>query len=62
MTDAGKAFFSFISYEHCYEDAFKIQEEFGDEVLFWAVSEGLRVTKYRQEYISIVNNIADLIK
>jgi tRNA A-37 threonylcarbamoyl transferase component Bud32 len=62
MTDAGKAFFSFIAYEHCYEDANKIQAQFGDEVLLWSVAEGLRVTRYRQEFISIVNNIADLVK
>jgi tRNA A-37 threonylcarbamoyl transferase component Bud32 len=61
LTDAGKAFFSFIAYEHSYESAEQISNHFGPEVVKWAVAEGLRVTKYREEYISIVNNIADLI-
>ena len=61
-TDAGKAFFSFIAYEKNYTEAFVLQKEFGDEIIMWAVAEGLRVVKYRPEYISIVNNIADLLE
>jgi hypothetical protein len=61
LTDAGKAYFSLIAYEHNYYEAEKIREAFGSDVLKFAVAEGLRVCKYQEKYISIVNNIADLI-
>jgi tRNA A-37 threonylcarbamoyl transferase component Bud32 len=62
LTDAGKAYFSFIAYERNYTEANKIKEAFGDDVLRFAVAEGLRVCKYKEQYISIVNNIADIIE
>ncbi len=61
LTDAGKAAFSLIAYEAQFQQAQKIADEFGPEVWHFAVAEGLRVCKYRQEYVSYVNNIADLI-
>lgn len=61
LTDAGKSFFSFIAYEANYSEAVKIKKHFGQEVLYYAVYEGLRVCKYKPNYISIVNNISDLI-
>lgn len=60
LTDAGKAVFSLIAYEAQFGEAKKIVDEFGLEVWYFAVAEGLRVCKYRPEYISFVNNIADL--
>lgn len=60
LTDAGKAVFSLIAYEMNYPEAKKIIDHFGKDVLKFAVAEGLRVCKYKPEYISIVNNIADL--
>ena len=60
LTDAGKAFFSLVAYEQNYPEAKKIADHFGPEVINFAVAEGLRVCKYKPEYISIVNNIADL--
>ena len=61
LTDAGKATFSLIAYEMNYPEASKIVDYFGPDVLNFAVAEGLRVCKYKPEYISIVNNIAELI-
>lgn len=61
ITDAGKAFFSYVAYNYDYQSAKKIQETYGDIVLHFAVAEGSRVCKYRPEYISFVNNIAELI-
>lgn len=60
LTDAGKAAFSFIAYEQDYPSAARIADEFGEDVWAFAVAEGLRVTKYKPEYISIVNNIREL--
>jgi hypothetical protein len=60
LTDAGKAFFSFVAYEQDYPSAKKISDHFGSDVINFAVAEGLRVCKYKPEYMSIVNNIADL--
>lgn len=57
LTDAGKAVFSFIAYEQNYPEAKKIADHFGKEVWAFAVAEGLRVLKYKPEYLSIVNNI-----
>lgn len=61
LTDAGKAVFSLIAYEQNFQEAQKIVDEFGKDVWHFAVAEGLRVCKYVPEYISFVNNIADLI-
>lgn len=61
LTDAGKAAFSLIAYEARFDEAQKIVDVFGPQVWHFAVAEGLRVCKYRPEYISIVNNISDLI-
>ena len=60
ITDAAKAFFSFVAYERQYEQAKLISDKYGNEVIRFAVAEGLRVCKYDQRYVSIVNNIADL--
>lgn len=60
LTDAGKLFFSMVAYENDYNSAKKIVDEFGKDVMAFAVAEGLRVCKYKPKYISIVNNIADL--
>lgn len=62
LTDAGKAAFSLIAYEAQFQEAQKIVDEFGPDVWHFAVAEGLRVCKYQPKYISIVNNIADLIE
>lgn len=59
LTDAGKAAFSLIAYEQQFNQARLIFEAFPDSIYF-AIAEGLRVCKYRPEYISIVNNIADV--
>lgn len=61
LTDAGKAFFSYIAYYADWSSAEKIWRKFGDGVIKFAVSEGIRVCKYKPEYISIVNNIADIL-
>jgi hypothetical protein len=61
LTDAGKAYFSYVAYEKDYTQAKRIASHYGKEVVMFAVAEGLRVCKYRPEYISIVNNIADLV-
>ena len=61
LTDAGKAYFSFIAYERDYHEAKKISDKYGSDVIKFAVAEGMRVCRNRKEYISIVNNIADLL-
>lgn len=61
LTDAGKAFFSYIAYLHDFSSAKTIWNRYGDGVVYFAVSEGCRVCKYKPEYISFVNNIADLL-
>ncbi len=61
LTDAGKAYFGFIAYENDYEEAKVIANKYGKDVIKFAVAEGLRVCKYKPEYISIVNNIGDLL-
>jgi len=61
LTDAGKAYFSFVAYEKDYNAAKRIAEYYGQDVVRFAVAEGLRVCKYQPKYISIVNNIADLV-
>jgi len=60
LTDAGKAYFSYIAYSFDFESADKIKQMFGADVIRYAVCEGMRVSKYKKEYASIVNNIADL--
>ncbi len=60
LTDAGKAAWSLIAYEQQYSEAQVIFNAMPD-AMYFAVAEGLRVCKYRPEYISIVNNISDLI-
>lgn len=61
LTDAGKAAFSLIAYEAQFPEAQKIADAIGPEVWHFAVAEGLRVCKFQPKYISIVNNIADVI-
>lgn len=61
LTDAGKAFFALVAYDKNYPDAKKISDTFGKDVIKFAVAEGLRVCKYNKNYISIVNNISDMI-
>jgi thiamine kinase-like enzyme len=61
LTDAGKAFFSLVAYEKDYSQANFICQKYGKDVVRFAVTEGLRVCKYDNRYISIVNNIAELI-
>lgn len=61
LTDAGKAYFGFIAYENNYSEAEIISKKYGKDVIKFAVAEGLRVCKYKPEYISIVNNIGDLL-
>ena len=61
LTDAGKAYFGFIAYENNYSEAEKISKKYGKDVIKFAVAEGLRVCKYKPEYISLVNNIGDLL-
>lgn len=61
LTDAAKAYFSFIAYEKNYQEAEQIADAFGKDVVRFAVAEGLRVCRDDPKYISIVNNIADLV-
>lgn len=61
LTDAGKAYFSLIAYEQDWFGAQKLVDAFGDDIKHFAVAEGLRVSKYKPEYTSIINNIADEI-
>jgi tRNA A-37 threonylcarbamoyl transferase component Bud32 len=61
LTDAGKLFFSLIAYEQNYRVAEEVANIFGEDVIKFAVAEGLRVCKYKERYISIVNNISDLL-
>lgn len=61
LTDAGKAVFSYVAYEKSWESAKRIIDQFGKECLMFAVCEGIRVCKYKPGYISIVNNLSDLL-
>lgn len=61
LTDAGKAYFSYVAYEKDFNQAQVLYHTYGSEVLKFAVAEGLRVCKYQPKYISIVNNIAEII-
>jgi hypothetical protein len=60
LIDAGKLYFSLIAYQKDYNKANQIAEYFGrEDVMAFAVSEGVRVLKKNIGYASIVNNIAD---
>jgi hypothetical protein len=61
LTDAGKAFFSLLAYEQSYSQAKIISDKYGQDVIKYAIAEGLRVCKYNSKYISVVNNMTDLI-
>jgi hypothetical protein len=61
LTDAGKLYFSLIAYNNDYKTAKLIADKYGEDVIKFAVCEGLRVCKYQPKYISIVNNISDLV-
>lgn len=61
LTDAGKLFFSLVAFNYDYPTANLLVNKYGVDVLKFAVCEGLRVCKYSNKYISIVNNIADII-
>ncbi|MDA1120850.1 MAG: hypothetical protein O2887_10250 [Bacteroidetes bacterium] len=61
LTDAGKAYFSLVAFNKDFKEAEKIVDAYGCNVRRFAVAEGLRVCKYQEKYISIVNNIADTI-
>jgi hypothetical protein len=61
LTDAGKTYFSLIAYNQDHFGAQMLVEAFGELVKHFAVAEGLRVSKYKPEYTSIINNIADEI-
>ena len=61
LTDAGKAFFSLLAYEQSYSQAKIIADKYGKDVIKYAIAEGLRVCKYNSKYISVVNNMTDLI-
>lgn len=57
LTDAGKAWFSFYAYEQDIQQAMRISNTFGHDVIKFAVAEGLRVAKYKPEYMDTVNKI-----
>jgi hypothetical protein len=61
LTDAAKLYFATVAYDKNIEEANKIAEAFGNEVIYYSIIEGLRVCKYNPNYISIVNNIAETV-
>lgn len=61
ITDAAKLYFSLIAYEKNIIEANKLVEAFGQDIIYYGVIEGLRVCKYIPNYISIVNNIAEML-
>ena len=61
LTDAGKAFFSYLAYERSYSQAKIISDKYGQDVVKFAIAEGLRVCKYNNKYISVINNMTDLL-
>jgi len=61
ITDAAKLYFSLIAYDKNIVEANRLVEAFGDDIIYYGVVEGLRVCKYIPNYISIVNNIAEMI-
>ena len=58
ITDAGKLAFSYIAYYRDFASAQRIADAFGQDVMKFAVAEGCRVARHKQEYTDIVNNIA----
>jgi hypothetical protein len=60
ITDAAKLYFSLIAYEKNVVEANRLVEVFGENIMYYGVVEGLRVCKYVPNYISIVNNIAEM--
>lgn len=60
ITDAAKLYFSLIAFEKNINEANKLVEVFGEDIIYYSVTEGLRVCKYIPNYISIVNNIAEM--
>jgi len=62
ITDAAKLYFSIVAYEKNIHKADQLVKEFGKDVIAYAIPEGLRVCKYKKNYISIVNNIAEIYK
>lgn len=60
ITDAAKLYFSIVAYEKNIDEANLLVNKFGKKILSYAVAEGLRVCKYVPNYISIVNNIAEV--
>jgi hypothetical protein len=61
ITDASKLYFSIIAYEKNLAEAHLLTDEFGEIIIKYAVAEGLRVCRYVPNYISIVNNIAEVL-
>lgn len=61
ITDAAKLYFSLIAYDKNIIEANRLVEVFGEDIIYYGVVEGLRVCKYIPNYISIVNNIAEMI-
>lgn len=61
LIDAAKLYFSIVAYEKNIQEANILVKEFGNDIIRYAVAEGLRVCKYIPNYISIVNNIAEFI-
>ena len=61
ITDAAKLYFSIVAYEKNIKEANKLVDIFGKDIILYAVAEGLRVCKYIPNYISIVNNVAELV-
>jgi len=61
LTDAAKLYFSIVAYEKNYQEAQQLVKEFGKTIIYYAIAEGLRVCKYKPNFISIVNNISESI-
>jgi len=61
ITDAAKLYFSIVAYEKNIKEANKLVDVFGKKIIIYAIAEGLRVCRYVPNYISIVNNIAEMI-
>lgn len=61
ITDAAKLYFSIVAYEKNITEAGVLVNEFGNDIIYYAVAEGLRVCRYIPNYISIVNNIAEMV-
>lgn len=61
ITDAAKLHFSLVAFDKNINEANKLVEAFGEDIIYYSVAEGLRVCKYIPNYISIVNNIAEML-